>query len=202
MRKLLIALSACALVALAGQSRAQQPTRIRGEIQKMDGGAMALKARDGTMLDVKLADDARVSALVKASLADIKDDTFIGVAGIPKPDGTIEAYSVHIFLPAQRGVVPDRFGPWDGKPDATMTNGYVVGSAVGGANGNTFTVKYKEGEKKVVVTPQTAIAAVAPGNKDELKPGIQIIIMQSEKQPDGTYTAKNLYLGRNLTPAM
>jgi hypothetical protein len=180
---------------------AQQPTRIRGQIEKADGGMFALKTRDGATVDVKVADDARVAALVKASLADIKPDSFIGVAGMPQADGSIEAFSVHIFLPAQRGVVPDRHGPWDAKPGSTMTNA-VVESSVTEKSGQILTVKYKDGEKKIVVTPATIITAVTPGNKDELKPGAQIIIMASDKQPDGSVLAKTLYVGRSLTPAM
>src|SRR2546427_5957073 len=87
---------------------AQQPSRIRGQIEKVDGGVFAVKTREGTMLNMKVADDARVSALIKASLADIQNDSYIGIAGMPQADGSIEAFSVHIFLPAQRGVVPDR----------------------------------------------------------------------------------------------
>jgi hypothetical protein len=177
------------------------PGRIRGQIEKADGGMLSVKTRDGGTLNVKLADDARVSALVKASLSDIKQDSFIGIAGMPQPDGSIKAFSVHIFLPAQRGVVPDRHGPWDAKPESTMTNAFV-GSMVTGKDGETLTVKYKDGEKKVVVAPDTTIAAVAPGNKDELKPGAQIIIMASDKQADGSVLAKNLYVGRGVTPAM
>ncbi len=129
MHKILSALAALMLFAAHDSASAQQPGRIRGQIEKIDGGTIALKARDGTMMNIKLADDARVAALVKATLADLKDDAFIGVAGTPRPDGTIEAYSIHIFLPAQRGVVADRTGPWDGRANATMTNGYVVGAA-------------------------------------------------------------------------
>lgn len=180
---------------------AQQPGRIRGQIEKADGGMLSLKTRDGAMLNVKVADDARVAALVKASLADIKNDSYIGVAGMPKPDGSIEAFSVHIFLPAQRGVVPDRHGPWDAKPGSTMTNAFVE-SSVAEKDGQTLMVKYKDGEKKIVVTPTTTITAVAPGNKDELKAGAQIIIMASDKQPDGSVLAKTVYIGRGLTPAM
>lgn len=180
---------------------AQQPGRIRGQIEKADGGMLSLKTRDGAMLNVKVADDARVAALVKASLADIKNDSYIGVAGMPRPDGSIEAFSVHIFLPAQRGVVPDRHGPWDAKPGSTMTNAFVENS-VAGKDGQTLIVKYKDGEKKIVVTPTTTITAVAPGNKDELKAGAQIIIMASDKQPDGSVLAKTVYIGRGLTPAM
>ena len=180
---------------------AQQPGRIRGQIEKADGPMLTLKTRDGGTLNVKLADDARVSALVKASLADIKQDSFIGIAGMPEPDGSIKAFSVHIFLPAQRGVVADRHGPWDAKPGSTMTNA-VVGQKVTAKDGEALTVKYKDGEKKVIVGPDTAVAAVAPGNKDELKPGAQIIVMASDKQPDGSVVAKTLYVGRGLTPAM
>jgi hypothetical protein len=180
---------------------AQQPVRIRGQIEKTDGSTLSLKTRDGSMLDVKVADDARVAALVKASLADIKNDSFIGVAGMPRPDGSIDAFSVHIFLPAQRGLVADRHFNWDAKPGSTMTNAYVE-SSVAEKDGQAVMVKFKEGEKKIIVTPTTAITAVAPGNKDELKPGAQIIIMASDKQPDGSVLAKTLYVGRSLTPAM
>jgi hypothetical protein len=185
----------------ANAALAQQPTRIRGQIEKADGGMLALKTRDGATLNVKVADDARVAALVKASLTDIKNDSYIGVAGMPQADGSVEAFSVHIFLPAQRGVVPDRHGPWDAKPGSTMTNAYVE-SSVAEKNGQALMVKYKDGEKKIIITPATMITAVAPGSKDELKPGAQIIIMASDKQPDGSVLAKTLYVGRSLTPAM
>jgi hypothetical protein len=180
---------------------AQQPGRIRGQIEKTDGSTLSLKTREGSMLDVKVADDARVAALVKASLADIKNDSFIGVAGMPRPDGSIEAFSVHIFLPTQRGVVADRHFNWDAKPGSTMTNAYVE-SSVTEKDGQAIMVKFKEGEKKIIVTPTTAITAVAPANKDELKPGTQIIIMAADKQSDGSVLAKTLYVGRSLTPAM
>ena len=191
---------AIALV-FATASFAQQAGRIRGQIEKADGGVLSLKQRDCTMLDLKLADDARVSSFVKASLDDIKKDSFIGVAGIPKSDGSIEAFSVHIFLPAQRGVVPDRHFNWDAKPGSTMTNAYVE-STVAEKDGQAVTVKYKEGEKKIIVTPATVIAAVAPGTKDELKPGAQVIIFAFDKQPDGSVLAKTMYFGRTVSPAM
>jgi hypothetical protein len=193
-----------AFVALSlgvGAASAQQPGRIRGQIEKADGAKLVLKTRDGAMMNVTVDDKARVSALVKASLDDIKTDSFIGIAGLPQPDGSIEAFSIHLFLPAQRGVVPDRHGPWDAKPGSTMTNAYVE-SVVQSKDGETLMVKYKDGAKKIVVTPQTAIAAAAPGSKDELKAGAQIIIFTSEKQPDGTMLAKTMYVGRGIIPAM
>jgi hypothetical protein len=192
---------AAVAVMFATAAVAQQPGRIRGQIEKADGPNLTLKTRDGAVLNVKLADDARVSALDKASLSDIKNDTFIGIAGIPQPDGSIEAFSIHILLPAQRGVVPDRHGPWDARPNSTMTNAYVE-NIVASKEGQTLMVKYKDGEKKIIITPQTVIAAAAPGKRDELKPGAQIIIFGWDKQADGSVLAKTLYVGRAGPPAM
>jgi len=196
------ALAAAAFTLLfASVSLAQQPGRIRGEIEKADGAVLSVKTRDGAMLKVKVDDKARVGALVKASLADIKNDSFIGIAGMPQADGSIAAFSVHIFTPAQRGVVPDRHGPWDARPGSTMTNAYVE-SMVTAKDGETLMVKYQGGEKKIVITPQTVIAAVAKGDRADLKAGAAIIIMASQKQPDGSVLAKTLYIGRGVTPAM
>ena len=189
------------LIVAATSVFAQQPARIRGEIEKADGGMLAVKVRDGGVLTVKVAADARVAALVKATLTDIKNDSFIGVAGMPRPDGSIEAFSIHIFLAAQRGVVPDRHGPWDARPGSTMTNAYVE-SKVEAKDGETLTVKYKDGEKKIVVTSATVISAVAPGNRSELKAGTPVIIMASDKQPDGSVLGKTFYVGRGVAPAM
>ena len=61
-------------------------------------------------------------------------------------------------------MVPDRHGPWDAQPGSTMTNAYVE-SMVTAKDGETLMVKYKGGEKKIVVTPQTVIAAVAKGDR-------------------------------------
>ena len=193
--------AAVGLACVISVADAQQQGRIRGQIEKADGPMLTLKTREGATMQVRLADDARVGALEKASLADIKQDSFIGIAGMPLPDGSIEAFSIHIFQPAQRGVVADRQGPWDAKPGSTMTNAYVV-SMVAANNSDTLKVKYKDGEKTVHVSPQTVIAATTKGDKSELKPGAQIIIMGSDKQPDGSVTAKTLYVGRGVSPAM
>jgi hypothetical protein len=189
------------LPASAAWAQGQQPGRVRATIETVDGDMMSIKTRKGETLKMKLADNARISALVKASLDDIKHDSFIGIAGLPQPDGAIKAFSIHMFLPAQRGVVPDRHGPWDARPGSTMTNAYVE-SKVRGKDGEVLKVKYKEGEKDVIVTPETVIAAVAPADRSELKPGAHIVIFAATKQPDGSLVASSLYVGRGVTPAM
>ncbi len=183
---------------VATASFAQQPpstVRIRGQIDQVDGDLLQIKARSGEEMKVKLVDPARVMALVKASLADIKVGTFVGVTAMPQADGTQKAIAIHIFHESQKGVVPERFLPWDLRPGSTMTNA-IVETSVTGVDGQTLTVKYKDGEKKVLVPPDTPIVAVAPGSKDELKPGVAAIVMAATKQPDGSLTTPALYVGR------
>jgi hypothetical protein len=108
-----------------------QPVRVRGEIAKVEGNTLSIKSRDGQNLTVKLADNARIAAMVKASLADIKEGAFIGVSAMPLSDGTQKAFAIHIFMDSQRGVVVDRHTPWDSRPGSTMTNANVATTVAG-----------------------------------------------------------------------
>ena len=206
MQKMTLALGAAGLALVLGATAvmAQQPqrVRIRGTIEKVDGATMTIKARDGKDMTVKQAEKFNVQGLAKASLADIGVDTFIGVTAMPQPDGSQKAIAIHIFSAQQRAVVPRTFGPWDLQPNSTMTNA-VVGSKVTAAEGNVLMVKYKDGEKKVIVTPQTSIVKVVPGDKSEVKAGAKIIIMGAVKGPDGTLTTPSIYVGKDgIAPPM
>ena len=188
-----------ALLPVTSVSFAQQPApvRVRGTIEAVDGAMLMVRPRDNqTFYKIKVADDAVVRGLVRASLSEIKDNTFIGVSGLPQPDGSQKAIGLHIFMPAQKGVVAEGFRPWDREPGSTMTNADVA-SQVTGADGQTLTVKYKDGEKKVIVAPNTPIVRMAAGSKDDIKPGAQFIIMAAQKQPDGSLVAPAINVGRN-----
>jgi hypothetical protein len=188
---------------LTGSALAQQPktVRVRGTIEKVDGDTMTVKARDGANLTIKAADNIRVQGLAKASLADINVDSYIGVTAMPQPDGSQRAVAIHIFTPQQRGV-GEGHRPWDLQPNSTMTNA-AVGSKVTAAEGNVLMMKYKDGEKKVVVTPQTTIVKVVSADKNEIKAGAKIIIMGAAKQPDGSLVAPSIYVGKDgITPPM
>jgi Domain of unknown function (DUF5666) len=186
------------VAASAQQAPQAPPLRIRGTIEKVDGDTLTVKSRSGEALTIKLADNARVAAMVKASLTDIKTGSFIGVTAMPQPDGSQKAIGIHIFMESQRGVVADRHFPWDREPGSTMTNANVD-TMVSGVDGQTITVKYKEGEKKVTVAPNTPIVAMAPGSKDDLKAGAPFIVMAGQKQPDGTIVAPAINVGRDGT---
>lgn len=177
---------------------AQQPgmVRVRGTIEKVDGQTLAVKSREGSTLTVKLADKARITALVKATLADIKVGSFIGITAMPQPDGSQKAIGLHIFMEAQRGVVPARFSQWDRQPGSTMTNADVT-STVASVDGQVMMVKYADGEKKVIVPPGTPIVKFMPGNTSDLKAGAQVFIFAAKKMPDGTLDTAGIQVGRD-----
>jgi hypothetical protein len=159
-----------------------------------------VRTRDGKIVNFKLADDVRLSSLSKISITDIKPDAYIGIAGIPKSDGSVEAFSIHVLSAAARGRGEGE-RPWDAKPGSTMTNAYLE-STVASSDGHILTVKYPNGQKKIIVTSTTVVASAGPADKSELKPGAQVAILGAEKAADGSMVAKVIYVGRAVTPAM
>lgn len=191
----------------ATASIAQQPprTRIRATIEKVDGNVLMVKARNGDQLKVTMADNYRVAAMIKATLDELKPDTYIGVTAMPQADGSQKAIAIHIFQANQRGT-GEGHGPWDLTPGSTMTNA-AIDTTVAATEGQTLTVKYKQGDKvdtkKIVVTPQTVIVRYVPGDKSELKPGVHIIIGAATKNADGSFSAAALNYGRDgIVPPM
>jgi hypothetical protein len=189
------------LVFVTTAALAQERVRVRGTIENVDGNVLTVKTREGQDVKVKLPDNARVLGIEKASIDDIKQGSYIGVSAMPQTDGSQKALHVHIFLDAMRGVA-EGFGPWDVRPNSTMTNA-TVDNMVTSTDGRTITVKYKDGEKKIIVPPEAPIVKYVPGNKDELKAGAKIFVVAAVKQPDGTLEAPNVSVGLNgLTPPM
>jgi len=175
------------------------PVRVRGTIEKVDGNTLTVKSRAGETLTVKLAEPPRIAAMVKASLADVKEGAFIGVSAMPQPDGTQRAFAIHIFMDNQRGVVPDRFSDWDNRPGATMTNANVA-TTVAGKDGRELLVKYKDGEKNVTVPDGIPIARYEPGSAADLKVGAKVFVGGARREADGTLTAPNIAVGRDIDP--
>jgi hypothetical protein len=189
------------LLAAAPMAAAQQQTvRVRGTIDRVEGDTYIVKPRSGGEVKVKLPDNVMVVALTRASLADIKRGSYVGVAGMPQADGSQKALEVHIFPEAMRGTGEGHRG-WDLQPSSTMTNG-AVEQTTASADGQVLTLKYKDGEKKIVVTPDTPIVVYVPGEKSELKAGAPIFIPAATQQPDGTLTTTRVNVGRGVAPPM
>jgi hypothetical protein len=177
------------------------PVRVRGTVEAADGPMLTVKSRDGQTYRVKMADNVAVRGVVKASLSDIKQNSFIGVTGMPQADGSQKAVEIHIFPEPLRGT-GEGHRPWDLMPNSTMTNATVT-QMVKGVQGDEIALKYKDGEKKIVVAPNTTIVTYVPADKSELKPGAKIFIAAANKKEDGTLEAATVSLGRDgITPPM
>jgi hypothetical protein len=154
------------LLLVTSAAFAQAPTRVRGTITSVDGDVLSVKSRDGKDVKIQLTPDAQVVTTKAATMADFKPGSYVGVTSVKGPDGRLVARRVHALGPQ----VPQMHGPWDSMPDSMMTNASLEGSAqVSG--GNELTLKYKDGEQKILVTPQTQFFTFAPGSRGDLKPG-------------------------------
>jgi len=200
-RLLVASFTAISVFASAAWAQQAPPVRIRGTIESVDGNTLGIKTREGSDVKVNMTDNVAVFAVVKTELSQIKEGSYIGVSAMPQPDGTQKAFAVHIFPENQRGAA-EGFRPWDARANSTMTNA-TVAETVKGTDGQNITVKYKDGEKKVVVPPETPIVTFVASDKSEVKPGAKIIIFGAMKKEDGTLEANRVNVGRDgITPPM
>jgi hypothetical protein len=190
--------AASTLYAIAQQP--PSPSRVRGTIESVDGDVLSVKSRSGEDVKLHMTTDMRVVGITKVSLSDIKVGSFIGTTTVPGPDGVPTAVEVHVFPEDMRGT-GEGSRPYDLRPNSTMTNATVTESVVGN-DGHTLLVKYKDGEKKVVVTPETPVVTYVPADKSDLKDGAKVIAF-IKKLPDGSFETNRVSVGRDgLTPPM
>jgi hypothetical protein len=194
----LVMVAATSIAAVAQQS--PTPSRIRGTIESVDGDIVAVKARDGADVKLHMTSDVAVGGIAKISLEDIKVGSFVGATTVPGPDGSQNAVEVHVFPESMRGT-GEGSRAWDLGPNSSMTNA-TVSESVEGNDGRTLLVKYKGGEKKVVVTPATIVVTYLPGEKSEIKAGAHIIAFVKQL-PDGSFEANRIGVGRDgIAPPM
>lgn len=176
------------------------PSRVRGTIEAVDGDVIAVKSRAGEDVKLHMTGDIRIVGIIKIALTDIKVGSFIGTTTVPGPDGANNAVEVHVFPEDMRGT-GEGSRPYDLKPNSSMTNATVEQSVVGN-DGHTLNIKYKDGEKKVLVSPDTPVVTYVPADKSDLKPGAKVIAFM-KKLPDGSYETNRISVGRDgLTPPM
>jgi hypothetical protein len=199
-RPLIALLMVAASSAYAIAQKAPVPSRVRGEIEAVDGDMLTVKSRGGEDLKLHMTTDIRIVGITKISLSDIKVGSFIGTTTVPGPDGMPTAVEVHVFPENMRGT-GEGSRPYDLKPNSTMTNATVSESVVGN-DGHTLLVKYKDGEKKVLVTPATPVVTYVPATKTDLKAGAKVIAFMKQL-PDGSFETDRVSVGRDgLTPPM
>jgi hypothetical protein len=185
---------------LAIAQQAPVPTRVRGTIDNVGGDVLTVKSRSGEAFKLHMASDLRVVGVVKAQLSDIKLGSFIGATTVPGPDGAPKAVEIHIFPEDMRGT-GEGSRAYDLKPNSSMTNATVSESSVS-TDGHTLLIKYKGGEKKVDISPDTPIVTFVPGETSELKAGAKVIAF-IKPLPDGSFETSRVSVGRDgVTPPM
>src|ERR1700737_937619 len=184
-----------ALICIPLPASAQETVRIRGTIERVEGPVYVVKNRDGAELKLTVTDNPLFVRIVKATMADIKPGMFVGSTGVTQPDGSQKAIEVHIFPESMRGTGEGHYD-WDLKPNTKMTNANVE-QTVAGVDGPVLSVKYKDGEKKVLGTPETAVVTYVAGNKDDLKPGTKVFVAAAKKQADGSLQTPRITYGKD-----
>ena len=170
--------------------------RIRGTVERIEGPVYIVKTRDGSEVKLVTVEDKPLFvAIVPATMKDIKQGMYVGSAGMMQEDGMQTAIEVHIFPESMRGTGDGHYD-WDLMPKSKMANGNVE-QAVTGVDGPVLSVKYKDGEKKLVVTPQTVVVTYEFGKREEVQPGTKIFVAAAKKQPDGTLLTPRITYGRN-----
>ena len=194
---------AAALTVSAALAQQQQPQtqRVSGTIERVDGNTIYGKGLDGGAVTLKLADNVAITAVMKATVADIKPGDYVGTGAVPQADGSQKAVELRIFPRPQADGGHFSEG-WPGAAGGTMTNGFVqpvgtVGATLAGAGDPTIVVKYPQGEKRIVIPANAHVVRNVFGSKDDLKAGVVFRAAAATKQPDGTYTASAIVVGRD-----
>jgi hypothetical protein len=203
-RILTAAALATALTLSAALAQQQQPPgtqRVSGTIERVDGNTIHGKASDGGAITLKLADNVAITAVMKATFADIKPGDYVGTGAVPQADGSQKAVELRIF-PRPQADGGHFYEGWPGAANGTMTNGFVqptgtVGATLAGAGDPVIVVKYPQGEKRIVISPNAHVVRNAFGSKDDLKAGAAFRANAAAKQADGTYTASAISVGRD-----
>lgn len=202
--KHIFSLALCLLLFACGSVLAQAPAptqRIRGDVVALDGLGLQVKSRSGETLAIKLADNYVVTAVVKIDATAIKPGSFVGTASMPQPDGTLTSLEVLVLPESMRGSNEGHY-PWDLRPGSMMTNATVVDVVSAGQGARRMTLKYKDGEKSIIVPEDVPIVTFEPGEKSMLVPGAHVLLTAT-KQPDGSLTAARVAVGKNgLVPPM
>jgi hypothetical protein len=190
-----LAASSFVVISFALPAAAQDTVRVRGTVERIDGPAFVVKARDGSELKLTVSDNPLFVVIVPGKMSDIKPGMYVGSAGMMQEDGMQKAIEVHIFPESMRGTGDGHYD-WDLLPKSKMTNGSVE-QAVTGVDGPVLSVKYKDGEKKLAVTPQTVVVTYEMGKREEVQPGTKIFVAAAKKQADGTLLTPRITYGRN-----
>jgi len=180
------------LLLLGAGASAQSPLlMLTGDIVVVDGENVELRASSGQSLAIRLSEQTRMSTRAPLESNAIKEGDFVATTARPQPDGTLLASEVRVFTEALRGT-GEGHRPMDA--GNTMTNATVasVSRSSGAPASDTGTVaavadaqpgehslrmmlRYKGGEKVVVVPESVQILVTGVGDRSMLVPDTHVV---------------------------
>jgi hypothetical protein len=192
MKKLLAAGLALLMCSIA-LAQAPVPTqRLRGVIKSFDGSTLVLAERSGEVVTLALADNFSVNEVTAIEPAAIRPGSFVGIGAVPGADGTLSALEVLVFPEAARGTGEGHY-PWDLQPGSTMTNA-TVAELTATPQGRSLKLRYKDGEKTVVVPENVPVVTFKSGDRALLVAGAKVVVTAQLR--DGKPTALRVLAGR------
>jgi hypothetical protein len=196
-RAVLIAVAA-AFVLLPQDGAAQETTRLRGTIEQASADTYIIRTRSEKLVTLRLKPNGNIAASVRSTMSDIRPGTYLGIAAVPQGSGPLRALEVHIFDESMRGTAEGHRN-WDLLPESTMTNA-IVRDMVQSVDGRIVTLKYKDGEKQILIPEIVPIVTYVPGNIFDLKPGAVVFVPAATALVDGSFESPRVMVGRTAPP--
>jgi len=183
------------LVFACGAAAAQDnpPVRLRGSVESFAAPDLVIRERSGKVLSLTLPEDTGIAEVMPTDITSVQPGSFVGTAALPRADGKLVSLEVVVFPEAARGTGEGHY-PWDLKPDSSMTNATVADLARS-SDGRTLTLRYKGGEKTVIVPDGVPVVTLGPGNRSLIVPGAKVFIVAEPN--DGRFIVRRLMIGRN-----
>lgn len=195
----------------ASASNASAPPTVRGTVASISAASLVIKTDTGNVT-VRLTRPFQVYARESTKLADVKDNSFIGVTTVKQPDGAERATEIHIFPEELRGMgegsrMMAQNTSAAGGAGSRMTNGAVSMSrmtngtasqsrmsngSVANASDSTLVVQYSGGSQKVTVPPNTPVTQLKATSRS-LKVGDPVVVL-AKKEADGSLSSDKALL--------
>ena len=172
---------------------------IRGKILAYKEPQLSV-ATNAKEFSVKLSPETTIVGEVPASLSDITQGVFVGASAQKQADGTFRAAQINIFREEERGFL-EGHRPQTSLPGHTMTNATVEtieNLTVQDVKGRMLTLKFKDGEVKVFVPPNTPIMKRVSGSREMFKPGAELRV-QGTQEKDGAILARGVIVSTSPT---
>ncbi len=185
----LLLLLACGVATAQGNP----PVRLRGTVESFADPGLVIKERGGKIFTLIVPEETGVAEVIPTDITSIQPGSFVGTAALPRADGKLESLEVVVFPEAARGTGEGHY-PWDLKPESSMTNATVADLARS-ADGRTLTLRYKGGEKMVIVPDGVPVVTLRPGDRSLIVPGAKVFIVA--EPTDDQFIVRRLMIGRN-----